>query len=130
MLTMLLRAAPSGEAGGNAPMTHAAILAFIKASLQAQTFGDASWSLKGLIVACVWNRTQQRGAAGLQQRQQPEQQCQPSQRSEPPAPHREESGELGRQLREAAAGPRGHPLLLGRAAAPGWLLALAASAGC
>lgn len=58
------------------------------------------------------NRAEQRGAAGLQQRQ-PQQQRQPPQRAESPAPHGEEGGQLGRLLREAAAGSRGNPLLLG-----------------
>lgn len=58
-------------------------------------------------------RTEQCGAAGLQQRQQSEQQCQPPQRPESPAPHREEGGQLGGLLRETSAGPRGSPLLLG-----------------
>lgn len=62
---------------------------------------------------CFPNRAEQRGAAGLQQRQQSEQQCQPAQRAEPPAPHGEEGCQLGRLLREAAAGPGRSSLLLG-----------------
>lgn len=58
------------------------------------------------------SRAEQRGAAGLQQRQ-PQQQRQPPQRSESPAPHGEEGGQLGRLLREAAPGSRGNPLLFG-----------------